>query len=140
MSTSRELDNLVGTGLLKKEPPAPGEVDGLKHSGLARLADASNSSLAIESRSDLAYNAAHALALAALRRLGLRSDKRYIVFQALEHTLGIPAPKWRTLAKAHENRNRSEYEGDFSIDERLVEDVIAITREVARLLAEAIDS
>lgn len=51
-----------------------------------------NATLAIESRFDLAYNAAHALALAALRARGYRSDNRYVVFQALPHTLGLPAP------------------------------------------------
>ena len=36
------LDNLVRTGQLKREPPAQQELDGLIHSGLARLKDAEN--------------------------------------------------------------------------------------------------
>jgi hypothetical protein len=43
----------------------------------------------------------------------------------LPHTLGCEAAVWRVLAKAHETRNRSEYEGVSDIDERLLEDVIA---------------
>lgn len=89
--TSTELENLVRIGKLKREPPSRPEFDGLVRSGRTRLADAANGSLALESRFDLAYNAAHALALAALRRMGYRSDNRYLVFQALPHTLGIPA-------------------------------------------------
>ena len=85
--TSSELDNLVRIGGLKKEPGGPAEIEGLLLSGRERLTDAKNRELALESRFDLAYNAAHALALAALRKRGYRSDNRYLVFQALPHTL-----------------------------------------------------
>ena len=67
-----QLDNLVKTGQLKTEPASEREVAGLMRSGLARLHDAKDKSLSIESRFDLAYNAAHALSHAALRRLGHR--------------------------------------------------------------------
>jgi hypothetical protein len=63
--TSPELENLVRTGKLKREPPATGEIEGLRRSGEARLADAPRPELSIESRFDLAYNAAHVLSLAA---------------------------------------------------------------------------
>ena len=132
--TSNELDNLVRIGTLKRESPAHSEIEGLQHSAEARLRDASNSSLALESRFDLAYNAAHALALVALRRLGYRSDNRYAVFQALPHTLGVPAPIWRTLAHCHQLRNQSEYEGVVEIDERLVTDLIAAATAVLAAL------
>jgi hypothetical protein len=62
-----QLDNLAAIGKLKREPPVASEIDGLIRSGEARLADAENPTLSIESRFDLAYNAAHALSLAALR-------------------------------------------------------------------------
>jgi hypothetical protein len=85
----------------------------------------------------LAYNAAHALALAALRRLGYRSDNRYLVFQVLPHTLGLPAETWRVLAKGHEARNRAEYEGALEIGDRLVTDMIDSARAVQRALRAA---
>lgn len=53
------------------------------------MTDARKSSNSIESRFDLAYNAAHALCLAALRRSGYRAENRYIVFQVLPDTLGL---------------------------------------------------
>ena len=81
--TSPELENLARIGKLKREPPSAAEFYGLLRSGEVRLADAANPALAPESRFDLAYNAAHALALAALRRLGYRSENRYLVFQTL---------------------------------------------------------
>lgn len=79
-------------------------------SGLARLRDSRNHALAPESRFDLAYNAAHALCLAALRRCGYRAKHRYIVFQSLPHTLGLGPEVWRVLDKCHQIRNVAEYE------------------------------
>lgn len=81
-------------------------------SGKARLKDAGSKGLALESRFDLAYNAAHALCLAALRWHGYRSANRYIVFQLLPHTLGLGPEVWRVLSKCHDIRNRAEYEGN----------------------------
>jgi hypothetical protein len=124
MTSPPELENLARIGKLKREAPSTREFEGLVRSGGARLADASNETLAPESRFDLAYNAAHALALAALRRLGYRSENRYLVFQGLPHTSGLPAATWRVLAKCHDVRNRSEYEGLVDVDERLLSDLI----------------
>ncbi|CAJ47965.1 hypothetical protein ACLQ9F_11650 [Bordetella avium] len=64
-------------------------------SGHARLRDALNESLSIERRLDLAYNAAHAFCLAALRWHGYRSSKRYVIFQLLPHTLDLGPAVWR---------------------------------------------
>lgn len=68
--------------------------------------------------------------MAALRRLGYRSDNRYLVFQALPHTLGMQAATWRVLAKCHERRNLAEYEGALDVDERLVADLLDAARSV----------
>jgi hypothetical protein len=128
-----QLENLVRAGDLKAEPPAAAEIEGLIHSGETRLRDAENESLAIESRFDLAYNAAHALSLAALRWHGYRPDhKRYIVFQALAHTLSVPPAQWRVLTDAHRRRNVIEYEGLAYVDEALVHAVLRVTREIAK--------
>jgi len=126
------LDNLCGPGKpLKPEAPDAGEVAGLVRTGIARLQDAQNTALALESRFDLAYNAAHALCLAALRRLGYRAGNRYIVFQVLPHTLGLGPEVWRVLDKCHNTRNLGEYEGLLDVDERLVTDLIIATSAVA---------
>jgi hypothetical protein len=137
--TSPELENLVAIGRLDREDAAASEIDGLRRSGEARLRDAANPDLSLESRFDLVYGAAHALALAALRRLGYRSENRYVVFQALEHTLGLPREKWRVLAKGHGLRNQAEYEGLLEADERLVAGMIAaatIVRDALRSASE----
>src|ERR1700733_781046 len=137
MSMASPLENLSGPGkVLAVEPPDAEEFAGLKRSGLVRLKDAENSANALESRFDLAYNAAHALSLAALRWHGYRPSKRYIVFQVLPHTLGLGADVWRLLSKCHDIRNLGEYEGDLDVDERIVVDLIAACRAVAAKIRE----
>lgn len=71
---------------LVPEPRDAREFAGLQKGGLARLRDAGNKGNSLESRFDLAYNAAHALCLAALRYHGYRPKNRYVVFQVLPHT------------------------------------------------------
>jgi hypothetical protein len=127
---SAQLDNLVRIGKLKAEPPAKAELSGLLRSGQARLRDAGNKSLNPESRFDLAYNAAHALSLAALRWHGYRSENRYLVFQCLEHTLALPSEQWRVLDRAHNKRNVAEYAGDDEIAPELLAALLRVTQEV----------
>ena len=133
--SSAELDNLVRIGKLKREPPGQKELQGLRASAESRLGDAERTDLKYDSRFDLAYAAAHALALFALRRMGYRSDNRYLVFQALAHTSDLPLAQRRVLAKAHERRNAIEYEGYIEHDERLLDELITATRA----LREAVD-
>ena len=135
--TSAELENLVRVGQLKREPPMAPEIGGLVRSGEARLADAVNRSLSLQSRFDLAYNAAHALALAALRLRGYRSENRFLVFQLLPHTLGLPSAVWRVLSKCHETRNLAEYEGAIDLDEGLVADLVKAAQAVRAALRAA---
>lgn len=135
------LERLAGPGKsLIAEPPDEQETEGLMRSGTVRLKDASRKANSIESRFDLAYNAAHGLCLAALRRLGFRPANRYIVFQVLPHTLELGPEVWRVLAKGHEIRNLGEYEGDLNIDERFLADFIeacaAVESKLHKLRAE----
>ena len=132
---SAELERLAERGLLKRESPTRAELEGLIASAISRLRDAENEELSLDSRFDLAYNAAHALALAALRWRGYRADKRYLVFQALAHTLGTPASVWRLLAKAHEQRNEIESLGMPVVNEPLV----AALLDAARGLLERVN-
>ena len=132
MTSPSPLERLAGPGnVLGKEAPDAKEFEGLVHSGLARLKDADNEANSLESRFDLAYGAAHALSLAALRHHGFRPSKRYIVFQVLPDTLGLGPEVWRVLSKCHDVRNRSEYEGALDVDGRLVTDLVGACRKVA---------
>jgi hypothetical protein len=136
--TKRELDNLVRIGQLKPESPAKAELEGLLRSGSRRLADAKRADLSLESRFDLAYNAAHALALAALRGKGYRSESRYLVFQCLQYTIGLPNEQWRVLEQAHRKRNLAEYEGEMDVDEQLVEAMLRVAREIEQRVGKLI--
>ncbi len=128
---SSPLERLTGPGkALAVEASDAKEFEGLVRSGRVRLKDAENPSNSLEGRFDLAYNAAHALCLAALRHHGFRPANRYIVFQVLPHTLGLGPEVWRVLAKCHEIRNLGEYEGDLDVDERILADLVAACRIV----------
>ena len=120
---------------MKAEPRDPREFKGLVESANARLRDARNAKLALESRFDLAYNAAHALCLAALRWHGYRPSQRYIVFPLLPHTLGLGPEVWRVLSKSHDLRNLGEYEGSLTINSRIVTDLISACQVVSRNVA-----
>jgi hypothetical protein len=103
----------------------------LLRSGSVRREDAKNESLSQESRFDLAYNAAHALSLAALRNTGYRSENRYLVFQCTQHTLDLTSEQWRVLDQAHRKRNLAEYEGDIDVDDQLLDALIRVAELIA---------
>ncbi|MEW6021229.1 MAG: hypothetical protein AB1807_03710 [Pseudomonadota bacterium] len=121
---SPKLANLSKIGQLKVEAPDVNERAGLLRSAVERLQDARIPQLSLVGRFDLAYNAAHAAALAALRAHGYRSENRYIVFQCLEHTVGFTAEQWRLLDQAHRKRNLAEYEGDLDVTQGFVDELI----------------
>lgn len=125
---SVNLENLIKTGQLKQEPFNQLEFNGLLSSGQKRLIDANNFSMSPDSRFDLAYNAAHALSLAALRLHHYRPSNRYIVFQVLPYTLSLGPEVWRVLAKCHHQRNLAEYEGYLEIDDKLLIDLLTATK------------
>ncbi|MDH0621733.1 hypothetical protein N5C38_03695 [Pseudomonas chengduensis] len=125
MGNNDNLDNLLRTGGLKAEPPDRKECQGLLRSAVDRLQDAHNPALSFASRFDLAYNAAHALALTALRLQGYRSDRRYLVSQCLAHTLAVSKAQVRLFALCHDRGNLAEYEGYMDVDEPLLAELIA---------------
>jgi len=103
-------------------------------SAKTRLLDIEATGLSEEGRFALAYGAAHSLALAALRWHRYRSDNRYMVFQCLQHTVGLESAKWRVLDKCHNLRNQAEYEGILDISQQLLEELIVITKELVVLV------
>lgn len=130
-----KLDNLVKIGQLKHEAPDQNEFNGMVSSAEIRLHDAKLAGLSEESKFSLAYSAAHALSLAAMRWHGYRSENRYLVFQCLEQTIGLEAEKWRVLDQCHKRRNIAEYEGHLEIDSQLLDELIEITAELLELVS-----
>lgn len=126
----QELDNLVKIHKLKAEAGSRKEFDGMLAAARRSLADAQNESIETDSQFDLAYGAAHRLALAALRQQGYRSENRITVFQTLIHTLGTDNADIQIFLKAHNERNLAEYEGRVDIDEKLLADLIRCAKKL----------
>ncbi|WP_448215798.1 hypothetical protein [Endozoicomonas sp. 2B-B] len=130
----KELDNLVKINKLKQEPPDAQEFAGMVRAAETKLKDAAISGLSVDSQFSLAYSAAHALSLAALRWHGYRSESRYLVFQCLQHTLDVSRAKWRVLDQCHNHRNLAEYEGHLDINPQLLKELILLTHELLNLV------
>lgn len=130
--TLEKLDNLVKINQLKVELPDQNEFDGMLTSARRRLKDAKIDGLSEDSVFSLAYGAAHALSLAAMRWHGYRSDNRYLVFQCLQQTIGLENAKWRVLDKCHKQRNLAEYEGHLEITPQLLQELIKVTEELLK--------
>jgi uncharacterized protein (UPF0332 family) len=132
------LDNLVQSGILKPEPSSQTEIKRFIAHAERALADASLAGLSSTGQFDLAYNAAHALALAALRANGYRPGDgrghRAVVFQSLVHTIGAPATLASTLNRYHTRRNRSEYVSYEEASEAEARDLLALARQTHGLL------
>ncbi|WP_250657837.1 hypothetical protein [Alkalimarinus coralli] len=130
----KELENLVKINQLKREPPDAKEFAGMLRAGDTKLKDALIDGLSEDSQFSLSYGAAHAFSLAALRWHGYRSDSRYLVFQCLQHSLGLDKAKWRVLDKCHNVRNLAEYEGHLDVNPQLLKELISITKEIQTLV------
>ena len=128
------LDNLVKVNQLKVEPADAKEFSGMLRAGDAKLKDSLISGLSEYSQFSLAYAAAHAFSLAALRWYGYRSESRYLVFQCLQHTLDMDKAKWRVLDKCHQARNLAEYEGHLDVNPQLLKELISITKDIQTLV------
>lgn len=94
-----QLENLVRIGQLRREAPVADELAGLKRSAESRLADATRPDLSFASRFDLAYNAAHALALC-LQRAGHRSTNQAHGVSGAGPQSRLEPAKWRVLVTA----------------------------------------
>lgn len=99
-------------------------------SARTRLADAQNKTLDPDSQFDLAYGAAHRLALAALRHQGYRSENRITVFRTPVHTLGSDKSDIQTFLRAHNERNLAEYEGRMDLNKGLLADLIRCAKKL----------
>lgn len=133
-SAEERFQNLLKIGELKAEPPDQHEIDGLVRSAENRLTDAKNAALSSDSRFSLAYDAAHSLALAALRRCGYRAKNRHIVFQLLGETLSIPTAKRRFLENCHARRNVALYDGHVTDDEAMIRELVKATEDLLKVV------
>ena len=132
------LENLVAARQLKAEPASAAEVDALIKRAASLLTDAGNEALSPASRYTLAYDAAFALATAALRNRGYRPDAtrghRVVVFQSLPHTVGAVTELWTALTAAHDRRNALEYSAAAAPTVAEAKDLLVQARKLDALL------
>ncbi len=125
------LKNLAATGQLIPEPTSVEEISGFLMRAEQQLIDARTASLSAASRFSLAYDAAHAFALAALRAHGYRPGRglghRMVVFSTLVHTVASPVAECAALVRYHTKRNSSEYAGLVNASEAEAGDLIELT-------------
>ena len=134
------LDSLVKAGRLRGEPTSRQEIGRFLAIAETSLADAAIAGLSPAGRFKHAYDAAHALALCALRAHGLRPASvpghRAIVFQALAMTLGAERPLWSTLELYHMRRNKSEYEGMSTVSDAEARELVSLASTLRDRLVE----
>jgi hypothetical protein len=112
-SDRSNLENLARARQLHAEPPDEREIAKLLAAAQRLLRDARIPKISADGRFSVAYNAAHSLALAALRAAGYRPvgpGHRRILFQVLEFTAGASRRLSVALAQHHDRRNKVEYE------------------------------
>jgi hypothetical protein len=134
------LENLARAKQLNAEPPDEREIANLLAAADGFLRDAQRPDNSVNSRFSLAYNAAHSLALAALRSAGFRpssSGHRRILFQTLEFTAGASQELWLALAQHHDRRNKIEYEGNVPSGTE-AKDLIELVSELQALVVKRV--
>jgi hypothetical protein len=135
---SENLRNLEKRELLKREPTSRKEIGGFLKAAQTYLNDSKQPALSAASRFKLAYDAAHALALTALRTHNYRPSgekgHRAIVFQTLPHTVSADVALWRTLDKYHTKRNALEYAGLLDVSENEAEDLVNTTEALLEVV------
>ena len=141
-SGTNNLANLARAGQLAAEPTSAEEIGRLLEGADTQLRDSRTGSLSAPSRFILAYGAAHALALAALRAEGYRSSAskghRKVIFQALEFTAGVPRELWIALDRYHDRRNAAEYEAAPPASEAEAKDLVNLATKLQKLVLDRI--
>ncbi len=137
-SGKNNLANLARAGQLAAEPTSADEITRLLKGADDQLRDSGIKSLSAAGRFMLAYNATHALALAALRAEGYRPSAsqghRKVIFQVLEATAGAPRELWVALDRYHDRRNAAEYHGAQPATEAEAKDLFELTAKLQRLV------
>ncbi|MEK6243282.1 MAG: DNA-binding protein [Pseudomonadota bacterium] len=128
------LDNLVGRGLEKADTDK-GEISRYLAKIRRKLEDSKKSSISLDSRFDIAFEALLQIALAAIRVNGYRTTTgaghQQLAIQLLPKSLGIESGEIRALDEYRKKRSIGLYEADFDPSES---EVKAVIRSVEKLL------
>jgi len=131
------LDSLVGKGL-EREPSDAEELERFLSKIDTKLQDARISRVSLDSRFDIAYEAALQIGLVALRAHDLRPDSRgghhILALQTLVTTIGFPKAKVRVIDQFRRQRAQGLYDGSFEPSEAEVSELIAIAEAMRQTL------
>lgn len=127
ISSLPSLESLAQVGSLVRERAHHGEIASLVNAACLRLGDAGLDSLCPQSRFDLAHNAAHMLAHAALRWHGYRATETYLAFQCLRETLAMETWACSLLLLCHDRWLGLACEGRVEADLPLLDELLRAT-------------
>jgi len=99
------------------------------------LADAGIRELSAEGRFQFAYNAALAMATAALHAAGYRTNSNVpghhaLTVESLQHTIGVDAALVRKLDAFRRKRNRASYDAPAAVSAKETADMLALAAQL----------
>jgi hypothetical protein len=131
------LDSLIGKGL-QREPADEAEVKRFLTKIVTKLKDAQATSVSLDSRFDIAYEAMLQVGIVALRVHDLRPDSRgghhVLALQTLETTIGFPRTKIRVVDQFRRQRAQGLYDGSFEPTETEVTQLLEIAEAMRQTL------
>lgn len=131
------LNNLVGRGLEKAESDSE-ELGRYLERIQRKLSDSRQSSISLDSRFDIAFEALLQIALAALRANGYRTTSgaghQQLAIQALPKSIGVGAADVRALEEFRKKRSAGLYLAEFEPSEAEVDALIAAVERLHKQL------
>ena len=127
----------LAKGALQAHKPSAKEIAGLVALADRNLADAGIRGLSAEGRLQFAYNAALAVATAALHAAGYRTNSNVpghhaVSVESLQHTIGAGAALVRKLDAFRRKRNRVSYDAPAAVSAREAADMLALAAQLRR--------
>ena len=129
------FESWLKEGRLKRHKPARQEIASLVALADRRLADSRIPGVSAEGRVLLAYNAALALAIAALHAAGYRTSSNVpghhaVTIASLALTLGAPPAVVSALDAWRRKRNRATYDVPGAVSEHEVSELTALVEKL----------
>ena len=127
----------LAKGALQVHVPSTKEIAGLLALADRNLADAGIRGLSAEGRFQFAYDAALAMATAALHAAGYRTNSNIpghhaVTVESLQRTIGVDATLVRKLDAFRRKRNRVSYDAPAAVSAKEAADMLALAAQLRR--------
>ena len=125
----------LAKGALLVHKPSTKEIAGLLALADRNLADAGVRGLSAEGRFQFTYNAALAMATAAVHAAGYRTNSNVpghhaLTVESLRHTIGVDAALVRKLDAFRRKRNRVSYDAPAAVSTKEAADMLALAAQL----------